>query len=67
MREKIDYRNNIEQLNLRFPDKDMLNITDVAKFMGKDRHWVSETYAKEFKVCGKCKLMSKATLARLVS
>lgn len=67
MREKIDYRNNIEQLNLKFPNKDMLNISDVASFTGFDRKKVKKVFGKEFKAYGKSKSMSKATLARLIS
>lgn len=67
MREKIDYRNNLEQLNLYFPDKNTLTITEVAKYMGRDRHWVGETYREDFKTQGNAKLMSKVTLARILS
>lgn len=67
MREKVDYRNNIEQLNLKFPDKDMLNITDIASFTGFDRRKVKKVFGKDLKIYGKSKSMSKATLARLIS
>ena len=33
-REHEDYRNNIEQLNRLYPDKEMLNETEVMKIMG---------------------------------
>ena len=69
MREKIDYRNNIEQLNLKFPDKDMLNISDVARFTGFDRKKVKKVFGKDFKVFGDGgrQAISKAALARLIS
>ena len=67
MSEKADYRANIERLNNRFPDKDLLNVSDVAKFTGFDRRKVNAVFGKEFKTYGKSKAMSKATLARLIS
>jgi len=67
MREKEDYRNNIEQLNLKFPDKDMLNVTDISKFTGFDRGTVREIFGKEFIQLGKSKYISKAKLARIIS
>ncbi len=67
MREKVDYRNNLEQLNSTFPDKNTLTITEVAKYMGRDRHWVSKTYKKDFNTYGGMKLMSKVTFARILS
>ncbi len=67
MSEKIDYRNNIEQLNLRFPDKDMLNITDVSNFTGFERKKVRAVFGKEFAFYGKSRYISKAKLARLLS
>lgn len=67
MREKADYRNNIEQINLKFPNKDMLNISDVARFTGFDRKKVKSVFGKEFKIYGGSKSISKAALARLIS
>lgn len=67
MREKADYRGNIEQLNLKFPNKDLLNVSDVASFTGFDRKKVRAVFGNEFKTFGKSRLMSKATLARLIS
>lgn len=67
MRDKADYRGNMEQLNRKFPDKDLLNISDVASFTGFDRKNVNAIFGKEFKTFGKRRLMSKATLARLIS
>ena len=65
--EKIDYRNNIEQLNKVFPNKEMLNISDVAKFTGFERKKVASIFGKEFGTFGKRKAISKAKLARLLS
>lgn len=61
-REKIDYRNNIEQLNRLFPDKEMLNCRDIMKVYG----YKSETTVRNhFKLTnGK---ISKAKLARIMS
>ena len=67
MREKIDYRNNLEQLNNKFPNGDLLTVTDVANFLGKDRKTVRRAYGKEFELVGKRKYVTKTKLARLIS
>lgn len=35
-REKASYRDNLERITARFPDKEMLTITDVCAFCGLD-------------------------------
>jgi len=67
MSEKADYRANIERLNCVFPDKDLLNITEVAKFTGWDRKKVVAVFGKEFMTFGKSKQITKVRLARLLS
>lgn len=58
-REKEDYRANLEILNARFPDYDMLTIEDIMKVTGfKSR----DTIRKYFKLVNN--RISKATLAR---
>lgn len=58
-REKEDYRANLEILNARFPDYDMLTIEDIMQVTGfKSR----DTIRKYFKLVNN--RISKATLAR---
>ena len=58
-REKEDYRANLEILNARFPDYDMLTIEDIMHVTGfKSR----DTIRKHFKLVNN--RISKATLAR---
>lgn len=58
-REKEDYRANLEILNARFPDYDMLTIEDIMRVTGfKSR----DTIRKYFKLVNN--RISKATLAR---
>jgi hypothetical protein len=59
--EKIGYRDNLERLNVVFPDKEILKISDVARFSGLSR----QTVAKKFPFKGS--YISKATLARELS
>ena len=37
MRERIDYRNNLERLNELFPETEMLNIKQASRVMGYSR------------------------------
>ena len=67
MSEKTDYRANLEQLNLFFPEKNLLNVADVSKFTGYDRRTVLKVFSSDFKIFGKSKVISKVTLARLIS
>ncbi len=66
MREKKDFRDMLERINERFPDKEMLNITEVSDFIGRDRRIVAKTWEKEFSKLGSSKYMTKVTLARLM-
>lgn len=60
-REHPDYRNNIELLNMRFPDYDMLTIEEVMQVMNvKSRKTVLKHLGTSF-VCNR---ISKARLAR---
>lgn len=60
-REKEAYRDNLERLCERFPDKELLNVTDVVRFLGVSRRYVEKAYPfKDNKI-------SKATLARELS
>ena len=60
-REHEDYRNNIEQLNRLYPDKEMLNETEVMKIMGfKSR----DTAKKHIQFTNH--RISKAALARIM-
>lgn len=63
-REKEDYRANIELLNLRFPDHDMLSLEEVMQVTGyKKRDTVLKHLGKNFVN----KRLSKAALARYMS
>lgn len=60
-REKEDYRANMELLNVRFPDYDMLSVQDTMKVTGfKKRDTVLKHLGQSF-VNGR---ISKAALAR---
>ena len=61
-REKDCFRDNIELMNRRFPNKDMLNIKDVMTFTGKNRDTVKKHI--RFNTMG---LVSKADLSRQIS
>ena len=60
-REKSGYRANLELLNKRFPDKEALNATEVAAFLGRSRQTVKKHIP--FNSMG---LITKADLARVV-
>ena len=60
-REKPAYRDNLERLDKRFPDKELLTQKEVAEFTGLCRQSVSKIFP--FKRFG----ISKATLARELS
>ena len=61
-KEKDGYRLNIELLNDRFPDKDMLNVNEVMQFTGKTYH----TVMKHIRF-NSMRMVSKADLARQIS
>lgn len=63
-REKEDYRANLEILNMRFPDHDMLSVEEVKQVFGyANRKTVIKYFGEQF-VNGR---MSKAALARCMS
>lgn len=61
MREKAAYRDNLERLNERFPNKELLTKKDVASFLGVCYRFVDKTYPFNGNY------ISKATLARALS
>lgn len=62
-REKTDYRPMLEQLNLRFPDKEFLKPDEVAAFIGCSRRTVDRKFKDSYiKGIG----LAKCTLARLL-
>ena len=61
MRDKPAYRDNLERLNEKFPDKELLTKKDVAQFLGVCYRYVSANYPF------KGNYISKATLARELS
>lgn len=67
-REKVSYRDNLQRLDERFPDKEILSFLEVVEWTGLDRRTVTALYGDRF--TGKkykCKYISKADLARAVS
>lgn len=67
MREKEGFRENLERIDAAFPNKEMLNVSDVSRYTGLDRSKVGADWHEHFSLMGKSKLMSKVTLARLLS
>ena len=68
-REKESYRDNLERLDLFFPQKELLNPTDVAKFLGVDRMSAMKMFSFTARRSGKSQRyhISKAVLARELS
>ena len=62
-REKEGLRENIELLNARFPDKDMLTPVEVAEFMGVSQ----KTVRRRIRFNASPKRITKADLARQVT
>lgn len=60
-REKEAYRDNLERINEAYPDRELLSVTDVSKFVGRCRDWCKRNYPF------KSNFISKATLARELS
>ena len=65
-RELPDYRANLEQLNKRFPDKEMLRMKDVAQVFGVTRYDALHKMVPFRKIGGRL-FISKAALARVMS
>ena len=61
-REKISYRDNLERIHERFPDKECLTITEVQAFTGLTYYKVRKRF--EF---AEDRTISKAKLARALS
>lgn len=60
-REKDGYRDNLELLNMRYPDHDMLSFDEVKLVMGwSDTRTVKKYFGKYIT----CEKISKAALAR---
>lgn len=62
-REKEGFRDNMALLNIRFPEKDMLNKNDVAEFIGCSYSTVS----RRIRFNPATRRVSKADLARQIS
>lgn len=58
MREKEGYRENLERIHTRFPNKELLTKKDVASFLGCNYRYVTKRFPF------KDNFISKATLAR---
>lgn len=43
-REREGFRDNMERLNEFFPDRDLLSVTDVVRFTGRDRRTVTKFF-----------------------
>ncbi len=62
-REKECYRDMIERLDKRFPDREFLSVPEVATFVGKSNRTIERHYGKyKVKPFG----ISKVQLARLL-
>ena len=62
-KEKAGFRDNLERLNERYPDHELLTVAEVMDFCGVSRN----TAKKWFKFNPTTKRISKADLARAVS
>lgn len=61
-REKEGFRENLMRIDQAFPDKELLTITDIARFEGSDRGTVRKRYR-----FNAFKMITKADWARQVS
>ena len=43
-REKEGFRDNLERLNEYFPNSELLNVSDIVKYTGRDRRVVKELF-----------------------
>ena len=68
-REKESYRDNLERLDAAFPNREMLNLTDVSKYTGFSRRVTMERFSFTAKKAGRYYkyFISKAVLARELS
>lgn len=67
MKEKTDFRDNLQRIDEHFPNKEMLTITDASSFTGIDRKKIGKDWAGSFTKVGKSKYISKVALARCIS
>lgn len=67
MKEKEGYRDNLERINEQFPNKEMLTISEVARFIGINRKKISKDWGKGFTQIGKSKYITKSELAKRMS
>ena len=66
-REKEGYRDTLAELNRIFPEKNLLSLADVSKYLGRDRRTVMKRYGKKFTGAKhKSKYINKTDLARAV-
>lgn len=61
-REKKGYRDNLERLNERFPDKELLSRADIISFTGQSRKVVDRLFPPTLS-----QYISKADFARMIS
>lgn len=64
-REKELFRENLDRLEKRFPDKEVLKYEDIANYLGRSKRFVSEHFKQHYnkKIAG----ISKTVLARILS
>lgn len=61
-REKVEFRDHLEQILIAFPDGELVNKKDAAKYLGVD----ARTFAKRFSMTTK-NYISRTSLARQLS
>lgn len=64
-REKATYEDNIRRIKDIYPEKEMLNPNEVSRFTGLDVRTCKEIFP--FRIFGKTRYISVATLARTIS
>lgn len=64
-REKESYRDNLERIKERYPQKEMLTVSEVAAFTGLHRYTVKKIF--KFQTFGDNTYISAASLARQMS
>ena len=64
-REKELFRTNLDRLDEKFPDKDVLKYADIVEYLGRSLRFVTKHYSKFYKknLAG----ISKTVLARELS
>lgn len=64
MRERVDYRDLLQRLDERYPDRELLSRSDVAAFLGTSRQTVYNRYSDKFPARV---LLSKTQVARTLA